>query len=55
VIGALTAPRGLGVIDEFKRLQRLVASVPPGPTGGAGPFPPAAGTDWRGERFAPCG
>src|SRR6185436_9750646 len=24
IIGALTAPRGLGVVDEFKRLQRLV-------------------------------
>src|SRR5690242_15881748 len=29
VIGPLTAPRGLGVIDEFKRLQRL---APKGPT-----------------------
>src|SRR5689334_3517977 len=29
VTGAITAPRGLGVIDEFKRLQRL---APKGPT-----------------------
>jgi len=29
VTGQLSAPRGLGVIDEFKRLQRL---APPGPT-----------------------
>jgi len=29
VIGALTAPRGLGVIDEFKRLRQL---APKGPT-----------------------
>src|SRR6267142_1252493 len=29
VIGELAAPRGLGVVDEFKRLQRL---APPGPT-----------------------
>jgi len=29
VIGQLAAPRGLGVIDEFKRLERL---APPGPT-----------------------
>jgi 5-methyltetrahydropteroyltriglutamate--homocysteine methyltransferase len=29
VTGAITAPRGLGVIDEFKRLQRL---APNGPT-----------------------
>src|SRR5947208_1212232 len=29
VIGQLAAPRGLGVVDEFKRLQRL---APPGPT-----------------------
>jgi 5-methyltetrahydropteroyltriglutamate--homocysteine methyltransferase len=35
VVGALTAPRGLGVIEEFKRLQRLAASVQPGPTSGA--------------------
>lgn len=29
VAGALAAPRGLGVVDEFRRLQRL---APPGPT-----------------------
>jgi 5-methyltetrahydropteroyltriglutamate--homocysteine methyltransferase len=29
ITGALSAPRGLGVLDEFKRLQRL---APPGPT-----------------------
>jgi len=29
VIGELAAPRGLGVVNEFKRLQRL---APPGPT-----------------------
>jgi 5-methyltetrahydropteroyltriglutamate--homocysteine methyltransferase len=28
VIGELTAPRGLGVVDEFKRLQRLAPSGP---------------------------
>src|SRR5678809_849441 len=28
VTGQLSAPRGLGVVDEFKRLQRL---APPGP------------------------
>jgi 5-methyltetrahydropteroyltriglutamate--homocysteine methyltransferase len=30
VTGAITAPCGLGVIDEFKRLQRLVAGGPLG-------------------------
>ena len=29
ITGALAAPRGLGVVDEFRRLQRL---APPGPT-----------------------
>lgn len=29
VVGELRAPRGLGVVEEFKRLQRL---APPGPT-----------------------
>src|SRR5213594_1233842 len=28
VIGELRAPRGLGAVEEFKRLQRLFAAVP---------------------------
>src|SRR5882724_5338505 len=39
VIGTLTAPRGLGVIEEFKRLQRLVAPLPLGATGGTASRP----------------
>ena len=29
VIGTLAAPRGLGVVEEYKRLERLVAAVAP--------------------------
>ena len=29
VVGELRAPRGLGVVEEFKRLQRIVAAAPP--------------------------
>jgi 5-methyltetrahydropteroyltriglutamate--homocysteine methyltransferase len=32
VTGPLTAPRGLGAVEEFKRLQRLTAHLPTTPT-----------------------
>ena len=31
VVGELTAPRGLGAVEEFKRLQRIVTANPPQP------------------------
>src|SRR6516225_9668121 len=31
VVAELSAPRGLGAVDEFKRLQSLFAALPPAP------------------------